>query len=253
MKTTIDVFYFPLDDNALNQRIADASPRILDNHEQARMAVFKNPLARIRFLIARYICKTQLSRRLACQPGEIGFQYSSNGKPSLDNTELWFSLSHCASAVVCAVANNDIGVDVESMSRCEKLVAKADRFFSRATVTQIEQGGLPPVTMFTVFWTCLEAQVKLKDSSIFSERRVFELVPDIGDHYRNNQDINLLSLATRTRDIISLASWSDFDVSVWQPVVETENGGNATSAFQLMWQPCAENAVKPLINANGYT
>lgn len=217
------------------------------------MAVFKNPLARIRFLIARYICKTQLSRRLACQPGEIGFQYSSNGKPSLDNTELWFSLSHCASAVVCAVANNNIGVDVESMSRCEKLVAKADRFFSRATVTQIEQGGLPPVTMFTVFWTCLEAQVKLKDSSIFSERRVFELVPDIGDHYRNNQDINLLSLATRTGDIISLASWSDFDVSVWQPVVETENGGNATSAFQLMWQPCAENAVKPLINANGYT
>lgn len=254
MKSTVDVYYFPLVDNVLNQRIAEESVRFLDDREQARMALFRNPVARSRFLIARFICKTQLSRRLSCQPGDIGFQYSSNGKPMLENTEHWFSLSHCASAVVCAIANQDIGVDVENMSRCEKLVAKADRFFSDTTVKQIEQGGrLPPVTTFTVFWTCMEAQVKLKDSSIYSERRVFELVPDIGDHYRNNQNINLLSLETRTGDVISLASGSGFDVCVWQPAVEIENDGVHQNAFQLRWQPCAKNAVKPLIDANGYT
>lgn len=183
----------------------------------------------------------------------MSFRYSPNGKPSLEKTGCWFSLSHCASAVVCAIASSDIGVDVESMSRCEHLVAKANRFFSDTTVKQIEHGGLlPPVTAFTVFWTCLESQVKLKDSSIFSERRIFELVPDIDNHYRNNQNISLLSLVTQTGDVISLASRSDFDVCLWQPV-GIENKETEKKAFQLMWQPCAKNAVKLLIDANGYT
>lgn len=252
MKSTVDVYYFPLADNTLNQWITEESVQLLDSHEQARMALFKNPGARVRFLIARFICKTQLSRRLACQPGDIGFQYSSNGKPWLDNTDHWFSLSHCESAVVCAIANNNIGVDVESKSRCENLVGKADRFFSNSTVRQIAQGGpLSPETAFAVFWTCLEAQVKLKDSSIFTERRVFELVPDTSGHYRNNQNINLLSLATRAGDVISLASGSDFDVCVWQPTTGIEAEKTDKCVYQLAWQPCAKNAVKPLINANG--
>ncbi len=250
MKTTIDVFYFPLGNEILNQQLADEAVRFLDSHEQARLRLFKKQDARARFLIARYIAKTELGRRLECGPGEVCFNYSPNGKPLLNKAgkKIWFSLSHCPDAVVYAVADSDIGVDVENISRCEKLVKKADSFFSPGIVKQIAEAKLfSPVTAFTVFWTCLEAQVKVKDSSIFSERRIFEPVPDIDGRYSNNQNINLLSLVTHTRDVVSLASRSHFDTCFWYPSATEEK------AFQLMWQPGEKNAVKQLVYANGFT
>ena len=45
------------------------------------------------------------------------FTYGPNGKPALDGVpDVHFSISHCREAVVCAVADAAVGVDVESTS-----------------------------------------------------------------------------------------------------------------------------------------
>jgi phosphopantetheinyl transferase len=200
-------------------------------------------------LIARYISKTRLSRELKRKPEDVHFQYSTNGKPLLgDESDAgwWFSLSHCAGAVVCAIADRDIGVDVESLLRCEKLVAKSGGFFSPAMAARVtEVGYLPSAVAFAGFWTCLEAQVKLKDSSIFSERRIFELVPDISGHYGNNQDINLMAVTIGAENIISIACRCDFEMNIWLPEE------SATSSGGLTWQPAEQNAVELLFRASG--
>lgn len=43
------------------------------------------------------------------------FVYNEFGKPSLPNLPIYFSLSHCKDAVACAVSDNNIGIDVESI------------------------------------------------------------------------------------------------------------------------------------------
>ena len=43
------------------------------------------------------------------------FVYNEFGKPSLPNLPIHFSLSHCKDAVACAVSDNNIGIDVESV------------------------------------------------------------------------------------------------------------------------------------------
>ena len=44
------------------------------------------------------------------------FEYNEHGKPSIvGHPEIYFNLSHCKEAVVCAISNHPIGVDVESI------------------------------------------------------------------------------------------------------------------------------------------
>ncbi|MDO5566929.1 MAG: hypothetical protein Q4G59_09760 [Planctomycetia bacterium] len=49
------------------------------------------------------------------------YQYGPHGKPQLENyPDLFFNISHCNRAVVCAVADHEIGVDVETITEVDK-------------------------------------------------------------------------------------------------------------------------------------
>ena len=44
------------------------------------------------------------------------FEYNEHGKPSIvGHPEICFNLSHCKEAVVCAVSDKPVGIDVESI------------------------------------------------------------------------------------------------------------------------------------------
>ena len=49
------------------------------------------------------------------------FEYNEHGKPSIvGHPEIFFNLSHCKEAVVCAISNNPIGVDVECIREAKE-------------------------------------------------------------------------------------------------------------------------------------
>ena len=44
------------------------------------------------------------------------FEYNEHGKPTIvGHPDIFFNLSHCKEAAVCAISNQPIGVDVESL------------------------------------------------------------------------------------------------------------------------------------------
>lgn len=82
------------------------------------------------------------------------FVYNEFGKPSLPNLPIHFSLSHCKDAVVCAVSDHNIGIDVESIMPYNSDVAR--RVCTAAELEMLEQSANKDVD-FIKLWTIKEA------------------------------------------------------------------------------------------------
>lgn len=97
------------------------------------------------------------------------FVYNEFGKPSLPNMPIHFSLSHCKDAVACAVADHNIGIDVESIVPYNPDVAR--RVCTVAELETLEQSENIDAD-FIKLWTMKEAISKYEGTGMsfsFSE------------------------------------------------------------------------------------
>ena len=85
------------------------------------------------------------------------FVYNEFGKPSLPNLSIHFSLSHCKDAVVCAVSDHNIGVDVENIVPYKSDVAQ--RVCTEAELEMLEQSENKD-SDFIKLWTMKESFLK---------------------------------------------------------------------------------------------
>ena len=93
--------------------------------------------------------------------GDAEYAYGENGKPYLKGRDdLYFSLSHSDRYVVCAVADCEVGVDIEPVSSIRPAVL-------RRCFTSEEQDwiGTDP-ERFIRLWTMKEAYMKLTGTGI---------------------------------------------------------------------------------------
>lgn len=92
------------------------------------------------------------------------FSYGPHGKPMLrDYPQIHFNFSHCRDAVVCAISERPVGVDVESVSHYKESVARYT--MNQQEMEQILQAERPDV-MFTRLWTQKEAVLKLSGEGL---------------------------------------------------------------------------------------
>ena len=82
------------------------------------------------------------------------FVYNEFGKPSLPNLPIHFSLSHCKDAVACAVSDNNIGIDVETIVPYNPDVAR--RVCTATELEMLEQSDNKD-TDFIKLWTIKES------------------------------------------------------------------------------------------------
>lgn len=82
------------------------------------------------------------------------FVYNEFGKPSLPDQLIHFSLSHCNDAVACAVSDNNIGIDVESIVPYNPDVAR--RVCTAAELEMLGQSDNKD-TDFIKLWTMKES------------------------------------------------------------------------------------------------
>lgn len=197
-----------------DSRLQEQAFKLLDDSEKARFNKFKAVRAAEQFLIGRLLAKTSLAERLQIPIQECRFELSDNGKPYLQGTaEIGFSIAHTEGAVAVAVANTDIGIDLEQVDRFKKKNIVNENFFSRTIVQNIHQltSDDKSTPLFTenklaaTYWTAIEAIVKLEDTSIFSERKKFNLLMNEEGNYRRGRDISLLSWNVNSALVGSIA------------------------------------------------
>lgn len=145
-------------------QVLDQLLQTLSPDEQDRVGLLRFDYHRCRAIASRGILRSILGRYLKCDPKVIKFQYGTHGKPrvhasSLSNLE--FNLSHSEDLIICAIALQPIGIDVEffrEMTHRDQLIK---RYFSVK-----EQAMLNSLSAevqhqaFFYYWTAKEAMLK---------------------------------------------------------------------------------------------
>lgn len=218
----ISILYYTYAEHA-SPSLQKKAAALLDESETRRFQAFKAVKAAEQFLLGRLLAKTALAEHLECKANEINISLTENGKPKLSaHPELGFSIAHCENAIVVAVANTNIGVDIEKVERFKKPGMINNDFFSDSIVdniarlsdaaskpagveTAFQSRGKLPKQLATQYWTAIEAVVKLEDSSIFSERGNFNLLLNENGEYTSGRQISLVTWQLNEQVLGSIA------------------------------------------------
>ena len=133
--------------------------------ELAKADRFHFEVDRSTYLAAHWLLRNALTSVAGLPPQNWRFTVRPQGKPDVDAAlgfgDLPFNLSHTRAFVACAISiGNDVGIDVEALSRNPDLDV-ADRFFSPHEVAILR--AMPPARQpetFLRFWTLKEALIK---------------------------------------------------------------------------------------------
>jgi 4'-phosphopantetheinyl transferase len=148
--------------------------------EQDRIARLRFDQHRHRAIASRGILRSIVARYLNCDPKIVQFQYGTQGKPMLDTSalpKLEFNLSHSEDLVVCAIALQPIGIDVEFFREITYRDRLIKRYFS--TQEQARLNSLPTNAKqqaFFHYWTGKEAMLKAMGCGIADLKKI-ELNP----------------------------------------------------------------------------
>jgi len=97
---------------------------------------------------------------------EPEFVFNENRKPFLkEHPHIYFNLSHCKYGAVCAIAEAEVGVDIEGLERYKENIAQ--RVCSENELKQLEITD-DPIKLFFRIWTEKESYAKAKGISIAS-------------------------------------------------------------------------------------
>ncbi len=91
------------------------------------------------------------------------YRFGRRGKPYIKGEDVFFSISHSGSYVVCCVSDSEVGCDIEKIKEYNPKVAK--RFFTEAEVQLIEKSD-DKDSLFVRLWTLKESILKKHGTGI---------------------------------------------------------------------------------------
>ena len=148
---------------------------LLDEEEQQRADRFRFPIDRERYIIGHGMLRMLLSRYTGIDPIEIRTDRGKHGKPFLPDRSIHFNLSDTKDAVLIAFALDDeIGADLETISRTVDHEAVAEHYFTRREVEWINASD-DRKRRFLELWTRKEAVLKASGVGIMDDLRVLEV------------------------------------------------------------------------------
>ncbi|MBR4700634.1 MAG: 4'-phosphopantetheinyl transferase superfamily protein [Oscillospiraceae bacterium] len=157
-------------------------PRISESR-RARVLSMKQEQARVQSVLAELLLRHALREEygLAELPK---IETGKKGKPFFpDHPDVHFNLSHCKTAVACALDSAPVGVDVQEIrplrDRLSSPVPSVYRVLSEKERTWVEAGktSAEQDRRFTAVWTCKEAYGKAVGEGFLYDLRSTEFLP----------------------------------------------------------------------------
>lgn len=106
-----------------------------------------------RYVAARACLRLQLGRFLDCDPKSLLFQYTSHGKPFIENRGIEFNLSHSGDWVLFAFTRfREIGVDIERVRPISDMRDVAKQNFAASELARWE--ATPSQDWVQAFYRC---------------------------------------------------------------------------------------------------
>jgi 4'-phosphopantetheinyl transferase len=137
-----------------------------DERERAGDLLREEPARR--WVAARWALRRALSQYLEVEPAAVELEAGENGKPRLATGEGFeFNLSHSGGLALVAVAERQVGVDVELIAPRHDLPALAERALTAADAATVRAASEDDrAAVFYAAWTRHEARVKCLGSGL---------------------------------------------------------------------------------------
>lgn len=95
------------------------------------------------------------------------FTYGSNKKPYIkENNSVFFNISHTNGCVICAISNNEIGVDIEKIRPINLNISKK---ICTPSEQKLFDKSSNKANFLLKIWTKKESYIKMKSGNIFSD------------------------------------------------------------------------------------
>ncbi len=114
-------------------------------------------------IAADHICRTAIAEFCGVKPNEIIFGYTEQGKPYTQNLPVHFSISHSGDIAVCAVSDNEIGIDIEKIRNVNPRTAERFANDKEKEYINTSENG------FFEIWTLKEAYFKCIGTGLGSD------------------------------------------------------------------------------------
>jgi phosphopantetheinyl transferase len=122
---------------------------------------------------ARSLVSGLLLRRFCGVTDDGQLHYGENGKPALKDQSLCFNLSHSGNYVALAVAENEVGVDIEKVAPYHRAVPA--RCFQADEQEWLERQGTDEA--FYYLWTAKESVMKALGQGLSLSPPSFSVLP----------------------------------------------------------------------------
>ena len=129
----------------------------LSEYRREKLLKQTNPRVRSRSAVSEALLRHALLQAGFPVVGPLDLREGEYGKPYLDNEECFFSLSHSADAVFCALSDTEIGADVQIRSDAKTALIR--RYFREDERLFIEQSA-DKDDAFTEIWAKKESRCK---------------------------------------------------------------------------------------------
>jgi 4'-phosphopantetheinyl transferase len=183
---------------------------IMSPEEIVRANSFYQTKDKYRYIIGHGTLRNILAKYLHQSPGAIKFVESANKKPCLINqaeSNLFFNISYAGDWVLLAVANLEIGIDIETINPRLDFLEITQKNFSAEEADYINAGN--STERFFLLWTRKEALLKATGKGLDD---YLKLIPGLdGIHLIQNDiissgnDWQLNSFKIKDRYIASIA------------------------------------------------
>ena len=145
--------------------LSEALAEISDQRREQALK-FKHEQGQRLCVLAYQLLKQGLREEYGITDNPI-FEYNEHGKPSIvGHPEIFFNLSHCKEAVVCAISDKPIGVDVECIREAKESLIN---YTMNEEEKQMISDSDNPSSTFIRLWTMKEATSKLVGTGITND------------------------------------------------------------------------------------
>ena len=146
----------------------DAALAEISEQRREQAVKFKHELGQRLCVLAYQLLKQGLSEVYGIEENPV-FEYNEHGKPSIiGHPEICFNLSHCKEAAICAISDQPVGADVESVRSFNESLVRYT--MNEDEIRQIESSEDQAVA-FIRLWTMKESAMKLIGTGISNDMK----------------------------------------------------------------------------------
>ena len=187
---------------------------LLSKIRQERIHRFVKTDARLRSLYAEYLLKYALKESFDISAEVLRFSFNAYQKPSLmDYPNIHFNLSHSGEYVACAVAEHEVGIDIQKIGNIRENIA--ERFYASEEKMVLDKLTEEEKRVcFFQYWTLKESYIKAvgEGLNISLQEVRFELPDPVFAIYRGVED--------HTRKMLRFSPENEYEAAVCYSVME---------------------------------